>query len=174
MRWLQARHGRQGKALLLRLRVWTALMASFLPRLGSHHPPLGYTVHEMVRPRKVVGKAAGGDVPYVLRVEGVTCINHLTQERPSGEKPASHRVQPQQHTSDGAAPRPRGVLLPGLRGGQPQLPGHAELLLQAEGTAGDREHELRHRACAGVPHLPAPSLLAREDPEQALDVQIDG
>lgn len=84
MRWLQAHHGRWGKALLLRLGVCAVLVASLLPGAGSHHPPPGYAVHEIVRPRKLaprVGKAVEEEVSYVLRVEGDNRIIHLMQKR---------------------------------------------------------------------------------------------
>ncbi|XP_009500347.2 disintegrin and metalloproteinase domain-containing protein 20-like [Phalacrocorax carbo] len=84
MKWLQAHHGGQGKALLLRLGVWAVLVASFLPGASSHRPPPGYAVHEIVQPRKLapkVGKAAGGGVSYILRVEGENRIIHLMQKR---------------------------------------------------------------------------------------------
>lgn len=65
MRWLQAHHGGWGKALFLRPGVWAVLVASLLPRAGSHHLPPGYAVHEIVRPRNLalgVGKATRGEV----------------------------------------------------------------------------------------------------------------
>ncbi|NXF32328.1 ADA20 protein, partial [Nyctibius bracteatus] len=47
-------------------------------------PPPGYAVHEIVRPKKLApreGKAARGEVSYVLRVEGENRIIHLTPKR---------------------------------------------------------------------------------------------
>uniref|UniRef100_A0A672U6F6 ADAM metallopeptidase domain 9 n=1 Tax=Strigops habroptila TaxID=2489341 RepID=A0A672U6F6_STRHB len=84
MRWLQAHHGGWGEALLLRLGVWAVLVAFLLPGAGSHHPPPGYAVYEIVHPRKLAPKAekaTGGEVSYVLRVEGKNHIIHLTQKR---------------------------------------------------------------------------------------------
>ncbi|XP_035421591.1 disintegrin and metalloproteinase domain-containing protein 20-like [Cygnus atratus] len=84
VRWLQAGHGGRAKALLLRLGVWAALAAPLLPGAGSHRLPPGYAVHEIIRPKKlspVVGRAASGEVSYVIRVEGENRVVHLTQTR---------------------------------------------------------------------------------------------
>ncbi|XP_005498380.2 disintegrin and metalloproteinase domain-containing protein 9 [Columba livia] len=83
-RWLQAQHGGQRKALLLWLGIWAVLVASLLPGAGSCHPPPGYAVHEIVRPRKLAqraGKATEGEMSYVLRVEGENRVVHLRQKR---------------------------------------------------------------------------------------------
>ncbi|KAM9371595.1 disintegrin and metalloproteinase domain-containing protein 20-like [Phaethornis superciliosus] len=81
MQWLQARHGGQGKALLLQLGLWVMVVGSLLPGVGSHHPLPG---QEIVQPRKLsprAGEAVEGEVSYVLRVDGVNRIIHLRQKR---------------------------------------------------------------------------------------------
>ncbi|XP_015733264.1 disintegrin and metalloproteinase domain-containing protein 9-like [Coturnix japonica] len=101
-----------GMALLFRLGVWVVLGALLLPEAGSHHPPPGYAVHEIIRPRTLVtvaGKSALGEVSYIIRVEGKDRIVRLMQTQGLvvsnlpliTYSPSGRRVVEQPHVPEG-------------------------------------------------------------------------